>query len=98
MVGWAEGQFKTIRDIEDRPEYFDEKKMKHMLYRVAVDMYREYHNLPPVVSYKQPFSFSPAKEWSTILNTYVDPEERNSLELERLREIVEREEQESSIA
>ena len=90
-VNWAESKFKTIREIEDRPEYFDRAKMKHLLYRVAVDLYREYHNLPPVVSYKEPFSFSPSKEWSSILNEYVAPEERNKLELSALKQMVEQE-------
>ena len=73
----------------EQQEKFSEKALKHQIYQLGVDMYRHFNKLPPVVSYKEPFSYSPSLEWSSILLRYVKEEEKDGLELERVRSYTE---------
>ena len=83
-----ESRMNTILELEQK-ESIDEKQLKFQIYKLGVDMYRHFNKLPPVVSYKEPFSYSPCMEWSPILRTYVKEEEKEELELERVRQMAE---------
>ena len=89
FLSWMESRMNTILELEQK-ESIDEKQLKFQIYKLGVDMYRQFNNLPHVISYKEPFSYSPCLEWSNILCRYVKEEDKDELELERVREYASR--------
>ena len=88
FLSFMESRMNTILELEQTD--VEEKQLKYQIYKLGVDMYRQFNQLPPVISYKEPFSYSPAMEWSNILCRYVKEEEKDELELERVREYASR--------